>query len=94
MLYFVVAHDGTDPEAPERRRRVRPEHLEAIKPSVESGTVQLGGAILDDDGGMIGSILLIEAEDEAAARHLIDNDIYSRERVWQKIEIYPFRRAV
>lgn len=94
MLYFVVAHDGTDPEAPERRRRVRPTHLEGIKPAVESGMLQLGGAILDDRGGMIGSVLLVEAESEAAARDFVENDIYSREGVWQKVEIYPFQRAV
>ena len=94
MLYFVVAHDGTDPEAPERRRRVRSAHLERIQPAVESGTVQIGGAILDESGGMIGSVLLVEAESEAAVRDFLDNDIYSREGVWQKVEIYPFRRAV
>jgi hypothetical protein len=28
MLFVVIAMDGTDPEAPERRRRVRQAHLE------------------------------------------------------------------
>ena len=94
MLYFVLAHDGTDSEAPQRRQRVRNAHLEGLKPAVESGMVQLGGAILDDDGGMVGSVVLIEADSPAAARDFIENDVYRREGVWQTVEIYPFKRAV
>jgi len=94
MLYIVIAHDGTDPEAPARRQRVRATHLEGIRPAVDSGMLQLGGAILDDAGTMIGSVLLVEAESADAARDFIDNDIYRREGVWQRIEIHPFQRAV
>ena len=94
MLYIALAHDGTDPEAAARRQRVRATHLEGIRPAVDSGMLQLGGAILDDAGTMIGSVLLLEAESADAARDFIDNDIYSREGVWQNVEIYPFQRAV
>ncbi len=94
MLYIALAHDGTDPEAAARRQRVRATHLEGIRPAVDSGMLQLGGAILDDAGTMIGSVLLVEAESADAARDFIDNDIYSREGVWQSVEIYPFQRAV
>jgi uncharacterized protein len=94
MLYIVLAHDGTDPEAPARRQRVRATHLEGIRPAVDSGMLQLGGAILDDAGTMIGSALLVEAASADAARDFIDNDIYSREGVWRRVEIYPFQRAI
>lgn len=94
MLYIVLAHDGTDAEAPARRQRVRATHLEGIRPAVDSGMLQLGGAILDDAGAMVGSVLLVEAASADAARDFIDNDIYRREGVWQRIEIYPFQRAV
>ncbi len=94
MLYIVLAHDGTDSEAPARRQRVRATHLEGIRTAVDSGMLQIGGAILDDDGTMIGSALLLEADSLEAARAFIDNDIYSREAVWQSVDIYPFKRAV
>lgn len=94
MQYIVLAHDGTDPEAKERRQRVREKHLEGIRPAVESGVLQLGGAILDAEGGMIGSALIVEADDEAAVRTFLEGDIYRRSGVWQRFEIYPFRRAV
>lgn len=94
MLYLVLAHDGTDPEAPARRQRVREQHLAGIGPAAASGVLQVGGAILDADGAMIGSALIVEAANEAEARAFLEGDVYSREGVWQSLTIYPFKRAV
>lgn len=94
MQFLVLAHDGTDAEAPARRQRVRPQHLEGIRPLAEGETLILGGALLDEEGGMIGSAMLFEAEDEEAVRALIEGDIYFREGVWQNFQILPFKRAV
>ena len=94
MLFLVIAKDGTDADAPARRQRVRERHLEGARALAERGTLQLGGALLDAQGTMIGSALVVEAEDEAAARHLLEADVYHREGVWRSYEIYPFRRAV
>jgi uncharacterized protein len=94
MLFLVIAKDGTDAEAPARRQRVRERHLEGARTLAESGTLQLGGALLDAQGTMIGSALVVEAEDEAAARRLLEADVYHREGVWQSYEIHPFKRAV
>jgi len=94
MLFLVIAKDGTDPQAPARRQAVRDEHLANIKPSVEAGILQLGGAIMDDDGNMIGSALIAEAESKEALQEFLDNDVYSKTGVWQGFEIYPFKRAV
>lgn len=94
MLFLVLAHDGRDPDAPARRKRVREAHLEGVRPLAEAGTLQLGGAYLDDAGEMAGSALLLEAEDEAAVRALLEADVYHREGVWRRYEIYPFVRAV
>ena len=93
-MFLVIIKDGTDPEAPARRQRVRDAHLEAIKPAVANGMVQLGGALLDDEGTMIGSALLVEADSRAALETFLQNDIYTLEGVWQSFEIYPFKRAV
>jgi uncharacterized protein YciI len=94
MLYLVIAKDGTDPDAPERRQAVRERHLEGARALAERGTMHLGGALLDDAGAMIGSALVLEAEDESALRALLEADVYARHGVWQRYEIYPFRRAV
>lgn len=94
MLHLVIAHDGRDADAPERRRGVRERHLEGIRPLVEAGTLQLAGAYLDDEGEMRGSVLLLDADDEGAVRAILDADVYTRAGVWERFEILPFRRAV
>ena len=94
MTFLVIAKDGADPDAPARRQRVRDAHLEAIKPAVEARMVQLGGALLDDEGTMVGSALLMEADSRAALEDFLQSDIYTLEGVWQSFEIYPFKRAV
>lgn len=94
MLYFVTAHDHTDKDAPERRQRVRQAHLEALRPLVDSGQMQVAGVYLDDHGVMRGSMMLIEADDEAGVRALLEQDVYFQERVWERFEIRPFKRAV
>lgn len=94
MLYLVIAKDGRDPEAPARRQAVRADHLDGARTLAEAGTLQLGGALLDAAGGMIGSALVLEADDEAAVRALLEADVYARSDVWREYEIYPFKRAV
>ncbi len=93
MLFLVLARDGTDPEAPARRLAVRPAHLDTARSLHESGTLRLGGALLNGGERMVGSAMLIEAEDEAAARALVEQDVYFREGVWTSYEVWPFRQA-
>ncbi len=94
MLFLVIAKDGTDPDAPARRANVRETHLEGARALAAAGTLQLGGALLDDAGGMIGSALIVEAEDATAVRALLEADPYRRGGVWLSYEVHPFKRAV
>lgn len=94
MLFIVIAKDGTDEGAGERRQKVRENHLQAVKPAVENGFLQLGGALLDPTGNMIGSVMLLDAATEEEVRGFVENDIYTKSGVWQTFEIYPFKRAV
>jgi uncharacterized protein YciI len=92
--FLVIAYDGTDPEAPARRLAARPGHLEGVKPMVASGEMIVGGAILDEAGAMIGSATVVEFADRAALDAWLARDPYVTGKVWQKIEIRPFRVAV
>ena len=73
---------------------MRTKHLEGIAPLVEAGTVQLGGAFLNDAGEMIGSMMLIEAPTLESVRSMLERDVYTTGGVWQSLEITPFRIAV
>lgn len=94
MQFLIVAKDGTDEGAPERRRRVRPSHLASIQPLVDDGHVLVGGAILSEAGEMVGSMLLVAFADRSELDTWIAGDPYVTEGVWREIEVTPFRTAV
>jgi len=47
MEFLVIAYDGKDPQAKERRLRARPAHLENVRAMKQAGSFINGGAILD-----------------------------------------------
>lgn len=92
--WLVIAKDGSDPEAPGRRQAARPAHLEGIAPMVERGEIIAGGALLDDEGRMVGSAVMCEFPDRAGLDAWLARDPYVTGGVWQEIEVRPFRLAV
>jgi uncharacterized protein len=94
VIQIVIARDGEDRDAKARRAAVRPAHLEGIRPLVEAGNVLVGGAILDDEGDMVGSVMLTDFASREAFDAWIDNDPYVTGGVWKDIEVRPFRPAV
>jgi hypothetical protein len=60
MQFLVLAYDGRDDRAKVRRAAARPAHFAGIKPMVERGELRAAGAILDDAGDMIGSVIFAE----------------------------------
>jgi hypothetical protein len=93
MQFLLTAYDETDSEALERRLKVRGEHLEKIALLKKSGEFVFGGAILDDDGKMIGSMIVYDFPDRQSLDAKLENEPYFTEGVWKKIEIRPFRMA-
>lgn len=93
MQFLLIAFDGTDPGALERRMKVRPEHLEKIAGLKKRGEFLLGGAILDDNEKMIGSMIVYEFSDRTALDESLKNEPYILHGVWKKIEIRPYRIA-
>ena len=93
MQFILLAYDGTDTQALERRMKVREEHLGKIDILKKTGEFLCGGAILDDDGKMIGSMIVYDYPDRQALDQMLKNEPYFTENVWEKIEIRPFRMA-
>jgi uncharacterized protein YciI len=92
--FLILAHDGSDPEAPARRQAARPAHLEGIGPRVERGEIVAGGAILDDDGRMVGSAVIADFPSRAELDAWLAADPYVTQGVWQRVEVKPYRLAV
>ncbi len=94
MQYMIVAYDGTDPEALERRLAVREAHLKGAIALKESGNLIAGGAILNDAGQMIGSTTYVEFESREALDAWLVQDPYVTGDVWRDITITPIRLAI
>jgi uncharacterized protein YciI len=92
--FLIIAHDGTDAGAAGRRQAVRPAHLASIEPRVAAGEIIVGGAILNDAGTVIGSVVLAEFASRAVLDAWLEQDPYVTGKVWQQIEVQPIRIAV
>jgi len=88
MLFVIIGHDG--PQGAALRPKVRPAHLENLRPLVESGKLLIGGPFTDGSG----SLMVVEMESEAAALEFASNDPYTKEGVFERIEVKPFRKMV
>jgi uncharacterized protein YciI len=91
--YLVLAQDGTDAEASGRRMNVRPLHLEGARQLKENNNFIIGGAMLDDNGKMIGSMMVVQFDTEKELKAWMDREPYISGNVWQNIEVKPFRVA-
>ena len=83
MQFLVKAYDGEG--MLEKRMEVRPRHLEGMK-RLGSQVICAGG-LLDEEGKMKGSALVMEFPDRAALDEYLANEPYVIENVWQKIEV-------
>ena len=84
MVQFVVrAYDGEG--VLEKRLEVRPRHLESIE-RIRKHVVCAGG-LLDDEGKMKGSLLVMEFESRQELDAYLANEPYVQEHVWERIEV-------
>lgn len=91
--YLIIAQDANDAEALDRRQRVRPFHLEGAKQLKANNQFIKGGAILDSEGQMRGSVMFLQFESEEQFRDWYAKEPYITEGVWEQIEVKPFRVA-
>ncbi len=93
MLMKYVIHAYDHPASLDRRMAVRPAHLDYVRQLKANGQFILGGALLDPDGQMIGSMLMLDLESDEQLRQYLLTDPYIVERVWDRIDVKPFRQA-
>ena len=93
MEFLIIAYDGTDAGAKERRLQARGAHLAGAKAMLEAGKFIKGGAILDENGEMVGSTLMMDFESREALDQWLANDPYTTGGVWVEVEVKPIRLA-
>ena len=91
MPYFVfrgIDAPGMDPV----RATHREEHRFYIRQDQTDCRTLLGGPLLDQDGQrMIGTLLVMEATDRAAALRFLANDPYARAGLFATTELDPWQ---
>jgi uncharacterized protein YciI len=93
MTFLIVAHDFRDPDALSRRMQQRPPHIEGVRKMKAEGTFLDGGAMLDDEGRMIGSMVLVEFPSRSEVDAWLARDPYVTGQVWEHITVRPFKRV-
>ncbi len=91
MQFMLIAYDGTDDGALDRRLAVRAQHIALGDRLVAEGRQLFGTAILDDAGTMIGSMLVLDYPSRAALDEWLAIEPYVTGDVWRSIEIRPVR---
>jgi uncharacterized protein YciI len=91
MQFLLIAHDGTDSDALQRRLNVREEHLRKISLLKKAGEFLFGGAILDENGNMTGSMIVYDFPDRKTLDERLKDEPYLSTGVWKRTEIKPFR---
>lgn len=88
MLYAVICTD-------------KPGHLDTRKANREAHLAYLGetgavhaGPFLNEAGEMIGSLVVIEAEDRAGAQAWAENDPYAKAGLFEKVRIEAWKKVI
>ncbi len=71
----------------------RPAHFENARKLKASGNFIIGGAILNDEGKMIGSMMVVQFETKEQWQQWLDTEPYITSKVWEKMDIRPFKVA-
>ena len=91
--YLVTAYDHTDEGALPRRMDVRPHHLDGAKELKENGNFIIGGAMLNEEGKMIGSTMILQFETDEELEVWKQKEPYITRGIWETFDIKPFRVA-
>jgi len=89
MQFVVIAYDGTDEAALDRRMVVREAHLALAKEMFEAGRWLYACGILDDDGQLNGSMIVCDFASRDEMEQLwLGKEPYISGDVWQKVKIH------
>ncbi|MFX0546133.1 YciI family protein [Roseovarius sp. S1116L3] len=89
MLIALIARDK--PGALQIRLDTRDAHVDYLK---TSGPVSQAGPLLDDDGQMCGSLVVLDVPDMDAARVWAEADPYAHAGLFESVELIPWKKVI
>ena len=90
MQYLIKAYDGDN--MLERRMAVRQSHLENM--ARVNGRVICAGGLLDDEGNMKGSALIMEFDTAEGLDQYLKSEPYIIQGVWETVEVEPMNVVI
>jgi hypothetical protein len=90
LHYALIAHDK--PNALQRRLDTRPDHLKHLESLGDK--LVLAGPFLDEQGNMVGSIVIVEADSLVEAEAALREDPFVINGVFDSMTIKPFRIGI
>lgn len=90
MQFIIRSLDGEG--VLEKRMEVRPRHLAGMEKMQDR--VICAGGLLDEDGKMKGSVLVVDFPDRAAVDAYLAEEPYVVEHVWEKIDVERFNAVI
>ena len=71
----------------EQRKKSRPAHLEHMAKLDATGRIRYGGALLNEEGAMTGSLIILEADGLRAAKEAYASDPYVLHGVFEDYDV-------
>lgn len=90
MLFAIYCRDKANHS--QVRLDNRPAHVEYLK-RFASQHVCIGPLLSDDGEAMVGSLLVLDFADRAAAEDFARNDPYAKAGLFDSVAITPFRKV-
>lgn len=87
MLFALICSDK--PNSLNVRMETRPQHLAYLESL--GAALKAAGPFVDDEGKPTGSLVIIEAQDKAAAAAVAANDPYAKAGLFAAVDIKPWK---
>lgn len=89
MTYFCV-HAFDHPGRLDERLRLRDVHRARLRQHDHPISVRIGGPLVDDGGAMIGTMLVVEAENREAVEAFLAGDPYVLAGLFREVTVTGF----
>ena len=91
--FAFIAYDG--PGGPEKRKELRPPHLEHLRALDAQGKIVFASPLYSDDRQtMIGSLLIFEGADRAEVEAIIRADPYTAGGLFESTRLHPVNQVL
>jgi uncharacterized protein YciI len=88
MQFLVLAKDGVDSEALNRRMAAREEHLTLSEEAAKRGEQLVAAALLSGEQ-MAGSVMIVDFPSQKELQAWLEEEPYVTGNVWEQIDIIP-----